>query len=166
MKVFVTLTLMFVICVIPTAQAQQPGAQAGQRGQRGAPPPDDPRDMGGGRCRHHGPQYALGHDIAALGDQPLYIGRRGPVAEPLEADDAVFFGEVDERRGNAREAHDVGLQHRQCHRRGDTRIDRVATAIEDAACRLRSEIMTAGDRIMAADHSGPPACTRLLAGRV
>lgn len=40
--------LAFILAVCAVAMAQAP--QAGQRGQRGTPPPQDPRDMGGGRC--------------------------------------------------------------------------------------------------------------------
>src|SRR5262245_15412943 len=57
MKSIRIVALILVICAVAIAQAQQPAGQAGQRGgqagrggQRGTPPPEDPRDMGGGRC--------------------------------------------------------------------------------------------------------------------
>jgi hypothetical protein len=37
-------------------------------------------NMGRGCCRHYGPQYALRHDIAAFGDQPLDVRCSGPIA--------------------------------------------------------------------------------------
>src|SRR2546425_7111049 len=55
MKTVRIVALILLICTIAIAQAQQPagrgqaaGAQRG--GQRGTPPPEDPRDKGGGRC--------------------------------------------------------------------------------------------------------------------
>ena len=57
MKGFRTFVLIILICALAItmaiAQAQQPaaaGQAAGRGGQRGTPPPPDPRDMGGGRC--------------------------------------------------------------------------------------------------------------------
>ncbi len=46
MKTARIVVLIRAICAVATAQAPQ----SGQREQRGPPPPEDPRDMGGGRC--------------------------------------------------------------------------------------------------------------------
>jgi creatinine amidohydrolase len=58
MKSIRIVALVLVICAVAFAQTQQRGAgqaaqgaaQAARGGQRGTPPPEDPRDMGGGRC--------------------------------------------------------------------------------------------------------------------
>src|SRR5690242_19738371 len=54
MKPFRAIVLIVALYAVAIAYAQQaasPAGQAGARGgQRGAPPPPDPRDMGGGRC--------------------------------------------------------------------------------------------------------------------
>ncbi len=113
-------------------------------------------DMRRGRCRHDRAQQTFGHVLAiALGNQSIDVGRRGPVTEPGQTDDAVFFGEIDERRGDAREAHHVGLQHRECHRGSDAGVDRVAAAVEYAHGRRRREIVTGRHRIMIAGNRGP-----------
>src|SRR5215813_5216700 len=58
MKSIRIVALVLVICAVAFAQTQQRGAgqaaqgaaQAVRGGQRGTPPPEEPRDMGGGRC--------------------------------------------------------------------------------------------------------------------
>src|SRR5690349_17133156 len=47
MRVLKVVLLILVMTSLAVAQAPQAGAQ---RGGRGTPPPEDPRDMGGGRC--------------------------------------------------------------------------------------------------------------------
>src|SRR5262245_12173997 len=59
MKSIRIVAFVLVICAVALAQTQQRGGQPAQSGvqggaarggQRGTPPPEDPRDMGGGRC--------------------------------------------------------------------------------------------------------------------
>src|SRR5215813_8982482 len=47
MKSFRIVVLILAMCAVAVAQAPQ---TAPRGGQRGTPPPPDPRDMGGGRC--------------------------------------------------------------------------------------------------------------------
>lgn len=56
MKTVRIVALILLVAAVAMSQAQQPAQRGGQPGGqaagrgRGAPPPEDPRDMGGGRC--------------------------------------------------------------------------------------------------------------------
>ena len=118
-----------------------------------APQRLDVRRRRGGK---HLAQDALGHALAALGAQACDVGRRRPVAEARERDHAVFGLEVDQRRRDAGEANDVGLQHRKRHGGGHAGVDRIAARIEHAHRRGGREIVPAGNRVVASRHRRPP----------
>ena len=102
------------------------------------------------------PQDAFGHAVAAFAYQAPNVGRGGKRPEPCEADHFLFGAEIDQRRRDACERHDVGLQDCKRHGCGHARVDCVAARVEHAHGGSAGERMSARHRMMAAYDGWPP----------
>jgi len=130
--------------------AERHGAVARQRG-----------DPGIGRRRHHGAAHACRHGAAVLAHEHLRIEFLGPPAQPVDGDDLLLGGRVEDDRRHARDVDDVGLDHAEHHAGRAARVDRVAAGLQDLESGMRRQIVTgrdhmarAGDRRAMDEHGG------------
>ena len=119
------------------------------------------------------------HDRADRGGRDLpavvlheVVGRdpARPDAQPVDRDQLAGVGLEDDDRGNAAEAHLLGLGDAERDARSHAGVDRVAARLEDLERRMRGEVVSGGhhvagthDRGAHRRHGGSPAGIGLCA---
>ncbi len=86
--------------------------------------------------------------------EPPDVGRLGHGSLSVYGEDLPLVGPVDEDRGLARDADEVGLEYREAEEHGGAGVYGVAAALEGVVAGLGGEVVGGGDHAVGAHDDG------------